>query len=795
MEKEIIKSIESEYPLPIASVFRKVRTIDSDDIINKHDSFGDLFEIITKFLAVVILQDFKQNCGLPQYLDDFLKKMLHPSLGHWNEIIRTISSEDTSKCTIASQISKFYKTKVSNEIKHDTELLQSILSSKIIIKTYKEIFDLLILYRNKVKGHGAKTSKDEYKDRTSLIERIIGNILIELSFIKDYIVFYVDEINVLPTSEFKHKVKICTGAQFEPGQIVQANSLLPNHTYIKKEEKDNFILIDLHPLLTFSNCKDCKTEQVFVFNDYRKDHLEYLSYGCGHFNYPDMLPNEFEKFFKISLSKIVEEDKSVNLSDEEQVEKASKELTIGLEKITSKEYFEALEYLQISASYKITWEANYYSALTLMVVNGSPSEILFHLNSCQQLEPENYLSNYLKDSFNSIFTDETAIKEPTKDQISKLNILAKEILEENVFVPNVRPIYYYLCPKIFRKYSQLFWVITIAGIFIMRGFIEQFVFKTPNVVVLVLKAGMIIDIVLINYVIANFMKEMYFALLQQLIPKAKESFQEWYQNQLDKTFGVFNENSNFFSTLNLRNDKNKEYLTLVIILLPIAVLGSIYLTCYDYSDLIQIAFQSGDFIVIWAIIVPGGPVLIKSFMMLKKYAKLPLKPVMSSVSSASLNRVGKMIFLVSIPYTLEYLMFTMIGYLMFSKGIIVIQLALFYFMVSLGCIWTLVTPLYFSKALLKAKEKVISKYSEHIEEAFKILLNNPNNDNLERYHWLKKQQKEFLSLKTLTLTPWTLIGVLCVNILILSTALWYPFIKWDISLSSVLLWFKNIIVH
>jgi tetratricopeptide (TPR) repeat protein len=311
MDKAFVKSIETSYPFPIAATFHRIRMIDEDDIINKHDSYGDLFESILKFLAIITLEDYKAFTSMPQHIDTFLKNMSHPALGHWNEIIRLITSENIENTVITKRISELYYQKVNPELKKNADFLSNILLLNNKIKIFKDIFDLLIIYRNKVwKGHGAKLLKDEYKERIASIENIIFGILKEIKFLSEFEMFYVDEIIVLPTKEFKHKARVCSGVQIEPKTFVQDSSFLPNHIYFKNiTDKDEYI-IDLFPLMLYHHCKDCKREQIFFFNDYRKNRLEFLSYSCGHFNYPEMLPDEFEKLFKVSFAKIEDTSKS-----------------------------------------------------------------------------------------------------------------------------------------------------------------------------------------------------------------------------------------------------------------------------------------------------------------------------------------------------------------------------------------------------------------------------------------------------------------------------------------------------
>lgn len=792
MSIERYKIIEDEYPYPIAATLRKVRTIDSDDVINKHDSLGDLFEIIVKYLAILSIQDYKSRYGTPQYLEDFLKKMIHPSLGHWNEIIRTVSTEEISRCPVATNISIFYGTKISQELRKECDYLQDIIKSKISLKNYKDVFDLLILYRNKVKGHGAKISKNEYKARVSSIEEILMIVLEEIEFIKKYNLIYVNEINVLPTHEYKHKIKSCMSTQIEPSSIVKNESLSPSHLYIELTHNEKTYYLDLYPLITLYNCQECKSDQLFVFNDYRKNRLEFLSYTCGHLIYPEMLSKEFEQYFKLSLSVISDDDEDRKpVTDEEAAEYAEMEYYNGMEKISSKAYYEALEHLLLSISYKASWKANYYSALILMLLKGSPSEVLFHLNACQQLDPDSSLSNDIRYRYLKVFDSNEKVRNPQKQQLDAVQEIAQELMDESVYVPEVKSIYYYILPCKLRNYSFFIWMVVPSILIGLRTWAGNEFLYPSDTFVQILKILMVTLFVSTIHLIAYFKKELYYALSEQVVPKFRGRFQEWYQEQINRIYGVFDDNQSVFNKQALKNKYNKENFILFIVLLPIAIFGAVYLTTYGQVNMYLTLMEMIDYTIIWLVVVPGGSIVLKTFTFLRNYSGLPLKPIISAVNQHSINKVGKMILMVSIPYTILFFTLTLIGYLSFSQEVVVAQLLLFYFMVCIGLVWTILTPYYFSNALKKAKDNVLAKYNRHIENAFQELISHPDSESLEKYKWLKNQQKEMLSISTSSFTITITIGIILLNMFIVTVAILYPFFKYQAYYSDVLLWLEQ----
>jgi hypothetical protein len=117
---------------------------------------------------------------------------------------------------------------------------------------------------------------------------------------------------------------------------------------------------------------------------------------------------------------------------------------------------------------------------------------------------------------------------------------------------------------------------------------------------------------------------------------------------------------------------------------------------------------------------------------------------------------------------------------------VISQLLLFYFMISVGLVWTLVTPAYLRSAIMSSKEKLLSMYGEHLDTAFSEFLVAPSKESAERYAWLKDRQRDVLEIGGAAMSRLTLVGVITVNAYIILVGLLYPFFKFDWSLRGVL---------
>lgn len=617
---EQILDIENNFPTPIAATCRRIRVLDEDEIVARHDSLGDMAESIIKFLAIISLQDLRYAGYLPEYFKDFLQNLLHPSLGHWNEILRLCVKEANEKNKIATRIKKFYEDKIEDSARDAAETILIALKSKMKIRYHRDLLNLLILYRNKVwKGHGSKISIEEYRKRLKLINHIILYVLHKIEFLADFNLIYIDEINVLPTGEYKHKIHQGKGSQVEPDSFNYKQTLIPNHVYLVAKEKGKEIYIDLHPLLVSYSCPDCKSFQFYYFNDFRNSRLEFLSYACGHIIYPDMLPNEIEQLLNVSLTKVGPTTPIYeNLDEEEQIKQLIKAAKI---KISTKEFYEALELLQISESKRSTWEANYYLTLLKIVMGFSLNDMVINMNTCMDLKPDNAETQRLYEFINSEFPDDDTLQEPAREQLEKLKTFALDFLSKEVYTPDVKSVYHIFCPRLFKPYAVYFWVFTPLILLTIRAYISASYSWPVSYPEMILKSSFFIFFIPIVFYISNRVNDIYIILNQQLTDKAKEYFPEWYQEQMDTIFGRFLPEKSFKHRLNLKDSKNKSYLNLAGILIILAISGGLLLTCYGQNDLRYILLQAFDYTLIFGICAPGAPIVVKTYLMLTHFAK------------------------------------------------------------------------------------------------------------------------------------------------------------------------------
>lgn len=77
MEAIDFKKIEEHYPYPIATTFRRARTIDNDAVELKHDAYEYVFEITLKYLAILCLMDYHLHYPSDENYNRYAKFINH----------------------------------------------------------------------------------------------------------------------------------------------------------------------------------------------------------------------------------------------------------------------------------------------------------------------------------------------------------------------------------------------------------------------------------------------------------------------------------------------------------------------------------------------------------------------------------------------------------------------------------------------------------------------------------------------------------------------------------------------
>jgi tetratricopeptide (TPR) repeat protein len=320
METTTSARIETTYPTVIASCHRKSRLIDEHQVVEKHDQLCDVFEASLKYLATVLVRAYLHDGAFEPRVNQRFENLNRPSLGHWNELIREIlvayEGRDHSPLISAARAMYLETTEIPEEIKVASKAIRERLAGKQSTprRGLKGFFDLLITYRNKFwKGHGAKIDASEYQARTGFLAPAMEALLGSLAFLVPYRLVYVKEVRY-EQERYHCSCLLLAGINPEPTRLVFPWKIEARHLYLLFDGDDGEVdyALSLAPFLIYTRCTTCGQEGPFFLNEFKGKRIEFLSYSCGHFYYPEAYSIDVQNLLKfvkgeVDLAELISE--------------------------------------------------------------------------------------------------------------------------------------------------------------------------------------------------------------------------------------------------------------------------------------------------------------------------------------------------------------------------------------------------------------------------------------------------------------------------------------------------------
>lgn len=162
---------------------------------------------------------------------------------------------------------------------------------------------------------------------------------------------------------------------------------------------------------------------------------------------------------------------------------------------------------------------------------------------------------------------------------------------------------------------------------------------------------------------------------------------------------------------------------------------------------------------------------------------MPMRPAIAAADREMLRRLSNAFILGVVAAITCFLLVSVWGITEYNDN--KAQIVFYIVFIIFGLSWSLLAPIYFSRAIAKARDAVLSQYGDHIEDALHAFVSDPNDKNLEKYKWLLENQMYLNGIQASLLSSRAL-GILTIlNIVIVAIAVSYPVLKWNASLVEI----------
>lgn len=202
------ETIVQSYPYPLAVAAKRFN--DATEHVEQFMCLAHLVEVTLKYLAAVAVVQYLRDEHVVPALQDALRKLTRPTLGHWNELLRVnlqYYREYSEAPHAIPELPEVYYAKFGAGKPQDTTILEGYhfvgeyLGRKSDAErsriSQQNFWDLLISYRNKTWGHGIlRLDVDTCEEHTRRLQPAVMGILQKLEFLPRYPLRYVHAVNM-----------------------------------------------------------------------------------------------------------------------------------------------------------------------------------------------------------------------------------------------------------------------------------------------------------------------------------------------------------------------------------------------------------------------------------------------------------------------------------------------------------------------------------------------------------------------------------------------------------------------
>ncbi len=292
-----IETSYGKYAQPLTAAFLRVFKVNESDFGMREKRLVDTFEVILKYITTMMICQYKKDGIDNPRISEQILKLSRPSLGMYSGLLRDLvklfKTRPHNPEPIRQMIDLFHveKKQVAKKLAPETFELLKQLSSEIDYptpgnaRTYKQLVDVLVTYRNKALGHAASSSRKELQNRLPLLSHLVNELMqavapaaqIDLiQLLKD------DRPANFSKNDTQYNILIWNGLTPPYNKrISDIETLQWDHLYLNLSTVDSQNFLDIFPL-----CLACEVQigqkDLYFLNEATKSKFEYISYGTGN---------------------------------------------------------------------------------------------------------------------------------------------------------------------------------------------------------------------------------------------------------------------------------------------------------------------------------------------------------------------------------------------------------------------------------------------------------------------------------------------------------------------------------
>lgn len=740
--QEIHQETGAQYPHPIACLLRRYRCTKPNDMGSRHKLLVDMFELLIKYLTIIVLQEGLQRdsqflAKLPQK-EKTLEFLKRPSLGGWVGLLRVLSKVDFSSTDARMWTHAIADWFLANKDENCSEALTNMerLGHINVNRESKtpcaEIIDGMVTYRNKSIAHGAQQAPGALKNRVEYLESVNAYLLQSARFMSDMKLVYTESISVADNGKWMTELIALRGATEEPECLLLNEKLELHELYLFGAGTCGRVIpVRLSPFVIWQLNDETKQCETYFYNDAWRSKLEFLSYSSGTFYYHKELSEQLKSLLRLDLVSVEHDGAVVDMSPEQRQGSAEHHAVLGHHLASQDKLEDAICQFEHSLTYERRAETFLYIA-RLQVRLGDPAEAIRHtLQNCLELDLDNKAATAMFSSLDDLSTEHSVDGTPST---SNLPLRMTCPITSEVLTPHK-----------FRPFSWLVWAGSMVLYYSASMLLEARWGSSSFIPSLCLLLVCVILLLVGPPMARSLVCWIYYPLSLQLDGMRLERFEKWYRAQLCLMFGNYQFRD---GVLDVSDTIRQELLYWIIWILgtTVLVVALIFSTDATGQSLPILIKRILDytFPAFWA--YPSARYVVCVTAFIYNYSQLSLKPMLTRINDEGLRALGHLTTLNASLVNAGFGSYLALSWVSIrSEWFLDVGIVLVLFVVVTT--WSIGTPMMVRRACRRAKYMASLKYSTHIETAFNHFLDHPSEDTRKEYQWLVDNQRVIQRIK------------------------------------------------
>ncbi len=273
----------ARFAYPIVKTFHRAVNIGEDDWGNLEKGLFDVFESTLKYLSTIFIAQYRLDQIDNPKIQQSMLGLARPSLGLYSSLLRDLlRTYNNIGDSDIKRITEFYDDEMDDATFDDLLILSDLVgyTTPKNAKSYKQMLDVLVIYRNRV-AHGAKVSDEIFQKRIHSFKQVTTSLLNRICFPLELPLIEVQSLQKTTTGDDYH-TQVWNGLIPKKKKQSLLAELSVGHLYVQiPDEEKEVRYLDLFPFCTVINCEETRSPEIFFLNGAKKSKIEYLCYQSG----------------------------------------------------------------------------------------------------------------------------------------------------------------------------------------------------------------------------------------------------------------------------------------------------------------------------------------------------------------------------------------------------------------------------------------------------------------------------------------------------------------------------------